>query len=608
MNNSDSEEFKRIVLNPDNIPTDYFGIDGKFSFMTVFYRTPYSYRCCPCAYQHEYFDYLSDNDEIDEQKERLIDEDVFNQIIQNIADGKCPHANEVEAKYLATSSVLKIHVLAVLGLSRKFSWNSVDLSGIFKLRPFVIVALKNSCHIPDFIDKTPDWKLLNEMMRQTMYPIISKETHKVIRWERISFFECCARKCNKKVFEQLLFMLWHLPGTCVDNVDRCDKITKIYDVALKYDHDEVLDALIETDLSIHHLGSHFSKMVLPAKLERSMLGAEAAIVYNCPRILESLITWLEKTNDQIKATLIFICSVLERNECMEVLFKHGFPENVEGLKDQGKQNELLHILLRYSNGNYKEEIQSVMQQYKEIDLPKADESFALRHKDNPFFLNCLLDQQCFILLKSKEFIQLMTIGDKIDLTKLSFYNLDDIFRELVERCLFSNLLNLNSLAEQSVSMYLKQYAETDLKRYQGDRAIDLVFKESHDPGTVGREYIMDAKEHFLFSEENFALNFILPLFIECGFPISRNSIDRILQNKEVMQKIHTTEAEYLIQSLECPRSLQLCCRDSLRRHFKNRQIHRFVSISKVPNKIKDFILLKSVLPTLKYTCWNTTDD
>ena len=45
----------------------------------------------------------------------------------------------------------------------------------------------------------------------------------------------------------------------------------------------------------------------------------------------------------------------------------------------------------------------------------------------------------------------------------------------------------------------------------------------------------------------------------------------------------------------------ICCRDSLRRHFKNRDIHRFVSISNIPDAIKDFILLKTVLPTLKYT-------
>ena len=115
---------------------------------------------------------------------------------------------------------------------------------------------------------------------------------------------------------------------------------------------------------------------------------------------------------------------------------------------------------------------------------------------------------------------------------------------------------------------------------------------------------MDAKEHCLFSGENFALNFILPLFIECGFPLRRNLTDSILLNEDLNEKLHPAETEYLIKSLECPRSLQLCCRDSLRRHFKNGQIHRYMSISNVPSKIEDFVLLKTVLPTLKYTDYN----
>ena len=98
---------------------------------------------------------------------------------------------------------------------------------------------------------------------------------------------------------------------------------------------------------------------------------------------------------------------------------------------------------------------------------------------------------------------------------------------------------------------------------------------------------MDADEHFLFSGKDFALNFILPLFIECGFPLKRNLIDSIL-HEGMIDKLHPAETKYLMKSLECPRSLQLCCRDSLRRHFKNRQIHRYVSISNAPNKIKNF--------------------
>ena len=187
----------------------------------------------------------------------------------------------------------------------------------------------------------------------------------------------------------------------------------------------------------------------------------------------------------------------------------------------------------------------------------------------------------------------MTLSNEIDLTKLTIKHLDDEFRELVELCLYLNLSNLNYLAEQTVSIYLQNYDNTDLK-VEGYSYIDLIFKESHIPGKIAREYSMDAKVHFLFRGENFALNFILPLFIECGFPLRRNVIDSVLCQEKLIDKMHPAEKEYLIKSLECPRSLQFCCRDSLRRHFKNKDIHQFVSISNIPDAIKNFILLKTV--------------
>ena len=63
-------------------------------------------------------------------------------------------------------------------------------------------------------------------------------------------------------------------------------------------------------------------------------------------------------------------------------------------------------------------------------------------------------------------------------------------------------------------------------------------------GPLGRDYIMDANEHFLFSGENLALNFILPLFIECGYQFERNFIQNILNNEKIMAKLHPAEIEY----------------------------------------------------------------
>ena len=134
---------------------DYYSDSNSFSFETVFYRTPYSYCCCPCAYQHEYFEYLSDRDEVDNRLDRHVDDAVFERIVQNIADGRCPHTNGVEEKYLTTSTVYTDHVLAISGSKeslKRITYNSwKKFSSIFQLHSFVSLVLKNSCQMYDYV-------------------------------------------------------------------------------------------------------------------------------------------------------------------------------------------------------------------------------------------------------------------------------------------------------------------------------------------------------------------------------------------------------------------------------------------------------------------------
>ena len=178
-----SKLFLKMVPNPD-----FYCKSMAFSFETVFYRTSYSYCCCPCAYQHEYFDYLSDKDEIDEQKKRHIDEAMFERIVQNIADGRCPHADSVKPKYLASSTVYTKHILAVSGSRKDFErvslWHPYELSSIFKLHPFVNLVLKNSCHLSDFIENLGPLPFFKVRQMNSMYPIRTKDNHEIVHLEK----------------------------------------------------------------------------------------------------------------------------------------------------------------------------------------------------------------------------------------------------------------------------------------------------------------------------------------------------------------------------------------------------------------------------------------
>ena len=600
---NNSNVFRRAVLNPDfeaeffDRSENHYSKAFPFSFQTDFYRTPYSYCCCPCAYQHEYFDYLSDNDGLDQLEERhILDEVVFERIIQNIGDGRCPHVDKVEPKYLTTSAIYMDNILAASGSREAFirimSWTvGFEVSSIYNIHPFANIVLKNSCRIPDLVEQLlmdPYEYSLEDM--KIMYPIRLKDNYETVQWERLPLFDCCARKRNSNGFQYLLTSL--VPFSC-------NYMSTVYDLALKYDLRATLDSLIVNGIKWTAQDELYFTRNDASKVPERLILAEAAIVYNHPKVLDLVIPKLDRTASQMqKEKMVFISLALKRMECRKVLLKYGFPkhDNLPGLDQQG---ELFHILLNYSC--CRGEIVSIIQRYEKISPPSIKNMI---WHDYEVDLNCLIKpgwSYCRKGINSVEFLQLMTLGEDIDLTKLKTEHLDDIFRELVELCLFFNLSNLDKLADQTVSIYLKYYSKTDLKL--GDHNIDLIFKESHHTGTIGGEYTMDANVRFLFGGENFALNFILPLFIECGFPLKRSLLDNILQDEKVSEKLHPAETEYLKKSLECPRSLLLCCRDSLRRHFKNRQIHQYVSISDVPNTLKDFVLLKTVLPTLKNTAY-----
>ena len=106
-------------------------------------------------------------------------------------------------------------------------------------------------------------------------------------------------------------------------------------------------------------------------------------------------------------------------------------------------------------------------------------------------------------------------------------------------------------------------------------------------------YIADGRKHGLFGQEaNFALNMTVPLLIECGFIVPESVYDIDVSQKDTIPE---EEYEYVQSIRDKPRSLEVMCRDSIRRYFRERQIHRFVDCANIPQMIMDFILLKPLL-------------
>ena len=113
---------------------------------------------------------------------------------------------------------------------------------------------------------------------------------------------------------------------------------------------------------------------------------------------------------------------------------------------------------------------------------------------------------------------------------------------------------------------------------------------------TGIPVVMDGEEHVIVGydeEECFALNFMAPLLLECGYTVADKVAAR--EAVRVFENSLPTEVEYIMLYLDTPKSLKYCCRHSLRRHFKGASIHRFVAASQIPKVLRDYILLKPLL-------------
>ena len=79
------EVYRSMVKNQFVSHIDY--ANCMLCFQTVFYRCPYSYCCCSCGFELEYFDYISETGEINEE--------MYEKIVTSIINGKCPHTDNI---------------------------------------------------------------------------------------------------------------------------------------------------------------------------------------------------------------------------------------------------------------------------------------------------------------------------------------------------------------------------------------------------------------------------------------------------------------------------------------------------------------------------------
>ena len=518
----------------------HFNYATSFSFQTVFYFSRYSYCSCECAFEHEYLDYILDSGGINKE--------MYNRVLENILNGKCPHVDKVDEDYTRETSITAIHIAAALGAEKaiKRYWGDsyAVRSGVFSLSLFQIALLKQRTLSVNMLGKE---RITANGMNILCY-YRSEESRDKITIESVSPAVFCVRKRNRALLKAALSACY----TCTD-------FDKALELTFKYNLTDMVEELIG-----------FIKGA-SSNLKRDCIAV--AIVNNRPDVLTSLLQ-VFKSEHIPHHYLYELCTVMKRNECADVLhFYHSIHatellfDKLSGL-DLNPENIVdfpRNIISKLKTRTY---IQNLVNQSNTTGLTRLHYCVNYRHEEVKILLELGADVN---RVDDNGHTPLISLLSRRDLVKT--HTLLDV-REIVGMLLQGNpSIDLN---EKAVELAIV-HDELDTKTTSFDRIHCGEFETNVRLHSV----VQNSKA------VDKSLLFLGSLLIECGFPVTRDVL-----YKSLLKPLHEVEKEYIRRYLKMPRSLELLCRDTLRKRFPGRDLNHFIDSRVIPNVIKDFILLR----------------
>ena len=530
---------------------EHFNYRTRFKFQTVFNKTLYSYSCCPCGFEHEFLDYIGDKGDINEE--------VYGKIVQSITEGKCPHVTpKVPIEWVTETSVTGLHVAVALGteigdIKRKEITKNNE--GIFG------VNLQSIAHM----------KMKNESIASTVKDFVhcfSKlpENTSIITVKKVSYFEALVQTRDSEWLRKCLKLTDQKPV----NVDMEASLSKAFEFTLNHGLTDLTDVLLdymEQEQNIY------------ASMRPTLI--ISVIMYNKPEILEQILdsttsTVVKESELDLDDSSSRICDIVNRPECKKVFLERGLHEE-NGVSDFQIFLSLLTLLKNYFD-TFKEEIVEALKQIPHVEkyaITFFQGTDAVATK--PKIVKAVLDLGVDIaLLKSTIFLRI-TQHNYVSLYKIQT-------RESVKV-----LVNANPDFKKNETVVPFEFSKDS-----------QLHDDSFQISKVGT-YLADVREHGRFGYQggNFALNFSGPFFLECGFPVKREVLEKYLNEETLHPAIHDYIKCYIDKNFDNPKPLMIQCREFLRRHFKGKALHSFIEKSDCPESVKDFVLMKYLLQPLK---------
>ena len=580
------EVFRNLATNHYMPEFDY--VDYKFSFKTVFYISDFAYCLCTCGYEHEYVTYISESGKIDENS--------FAKIEQCILAGKCPHVNNAPHDCIKEASIYGINIAAALGTqnvftnrdnrNRYFGRLHSNKSSLFRLGPFETAIIRN----PMFATM-PFVKDFTEVD----FPVTYMSAHRPnknqqsITFESSSGLETCLRIGKKELLNHCFkfYMFRQHP-------------VAVFEYTCKHNLKEVQKLLLKQPYTDYERFHYLAK------------ACEFAIIYNKPKVLNKLLKKLPRSfeeENKLKRKISKLVFILNRTNCLVVLKKYDFPQ-----LSYVPVASCVKILIKLLDiGNIREEVIQIFKTipYSRVILTSVRSNYTgtvlhyyicncineklAKHFHQEYALRNQDPDYCYVF---KTLIDLdpdqINREDSFRMTPLAYllYRSKDcspIKRQGVEVILFENPdIKADVPAERSLMTLALKLDIHMAKAEKSDEVIPV----------LNGSFVPDGQRYGRFGYNyhgDFALNFFVPLLVESGFPVSKEFMNNLIFK---IKPLPLPLQDYILKHLSTPRSLKLCCRDTLRKAYKGRQIHSFVTMTEMPKALKDYILLKPLLKSI----------
>ena len=361
----DELKFRNLVTNQFMENIDYSR--EKYSFLTVLYTPSSTYCCCSCAHNHEYLEYISDTGEVDEN--------VYENIVKSLANGKCPHADTVPEYQLVPTSITAMHIAAAVGTERAVKENidkcypssghmfscSILNCGIFKLSPLDTAMLKKQTNICNLI---VDYWLSHESNYNRISRIyISTVNSRTLHIKEGTPIELCVRQRNNQLLQAMTTDYSKNPGFGDDDMRNIEWIlspdcngTPSLVAAL---HFTLKNNLVTLQHSIVHYMQLLDKYNLLSFVCKNDC-LLSVLMYNSQNLLEQMLDVLHLDDSNDNTFISKCCMVLQkRGECKNLLNHHGVIQHVS-MSSEEHVNTIFALFCMFYN-DFKDELYSLME-------------------------------------------------------------------------------------------------------------------------------------------------------------------------------------------------------------------------------------------------------